>query len=123
MQTGSRAQGLVCRVIRDTLHLGSFAGTFFVKCFFSAALSTAINITEGNRWIMLDPGCVCVCMFVLHIFQASDLGLVKDTPVWPSPISSCVGPPLDKSQLIRCPYEIRNYVTMFDFFKCDMDHS
>ena len=46
----------------------------------------------------------------IYIFQASDLGLVKDTPVWPSPISSCVGPPLDKSQLIRCPYEIRNYV-------------
>ena len=47
------------------------------------------------------------------IFQASDLGLVKDTPVWPSPISSCVGPPLHKSQLIRCPYKIRNYVWFF----------
>ena len=49
----------------------------------------------------------------IHIFQASDLGLVKDTPVWPSPISSCVGPPLHKSQLIRCPYKIRNYVWFF----------
>ena len=49
----------------------------------------------------------------IYIFQASDLGLVKDTPVWPSPISSCVGPPLHKSQLIRCPYKIRNYVWFF----------
>ena len=29
----------------------------------------------------------------IYIYQASDLGLVKDTPGWPSPISSCVGPP------------------------------
>ena len=31
------------------------------------------------------------------IFPPRDLGLVKDTLGWPSPMSSCVGPPLDKS--------------------------
>ena len=50
---------------------------------------------------------------IVYIFQASDLGLVKDTLVWPSPISSCVGPPRHKSQLIRCPTRLE---TMFDFF-------
>ena len=47
------------------------------------------------------------------IFQASDLGLVKDTPGWPSPISSCVGPPWisPKSSGVRMRLE-----TMIVFF-------
>ena len=44
------------------------------------------------------------------ILGTRELGLVKDTPGWTSPISSCAGPPLDKSRLIRCPSENRNYV-------------
>ena len=49
----------------------------------------------------------------IYTFQASDLGLVKDTPVWPSPISSCVGPPWTSpnSSGVRVRLE-----TMFDFF-------
>ena len=49
----------------------------------------------------------------IYILGTSDLGLVKDTLGWTSPISSCFRPPLHKSQLIRCPYEIRNYAWFF----------
>ena len=49
------------------------------------------------------------------ILGTRELGLVKDTPGWTSPISSCAGPPLDKSRLIRCPSENRNYGWFFWF--------
>ena len=52
---------------------------------------------------------------LLCILGTRELGLVKDTPGWTSPISSCAGPPLHKSQLIRCPSENRNYVWFFWF--------
>ena len=47
------------------------------------------------------------------ILGTNDLGLVKDTPGWPSPISSCVGPPWTSpnSSGVRLRLE-----TMFDFF-------
>ena len=44
------------------------------------------------------------------ILGTRELGLVKDTLGWTSPISSCAGPPLHKSQLISCLPENRNYV-------------
>jgi hypothetical protein len=80
--------------------------------FFSAALSTAINITEGNRWIMLDPGCVCVHVCFAYISSE----WLRTCERYPGVAKSYLimrRTPLDKSQLIRCPMRLE---TMFDFF-------
>ena len=44
---------------------------------------------------------------IYNILGTRELGLVKDTPGWTSPISSCAGP----------PPENRNYVCFFDLLK------
>lgn len=67
-QTGSRAQGLVCCVIRDTLHLGSFAGTFFITCFFLGCFVDCHKHHRGkiagSCWIRVV--CVCACLFCIY---------------------------------------------------------
>ena len=40
---------------------------------------------------------IYIYIYNIYIYICRDLGLVKDTLGWPSPMSSCVGPPLDKS--------------------------
>ena len=51
--------------------------------------------------------------FEIFILGTRELGLVKDTPGWTSPISSCAGPPWTSpsSSGVRLKTE-----TMFDFF-------
>ena len=46
------------------------------------------------------------------ILGTNDLGLVKDTPGWPSPISSCVGPPWTSPNSSG----VRLRLDMLDFF-------
>ena len=53
VQTGSRAQGLVCRVI----HCSSAVSQVFCIFFLSFC---RLPWPRENRWIMLDPGCVFV---------------------------------------------------------------
>ena len=50
---------------------------------------------------------------VLTIFPPRDLGLVKDTLGWPSPMSSCVGPPWTSPRSSGVRMRLG---TMFDFF-------
>ena len=52
-------------------------------------------------------------LFYVYIFPPRDLGLVKDTLGWPSPMSSCVGPPWTSPRSSGVRMRLG---TMFDFF-------
>ena len=99
----------------------SFLQILLIQIWTGCTLSTYLHLSPNNV-LLFTQLCAQNCHksrkaglfrnYWTSIIGTSDLGLVKDTPGWPSPISSCVGPPWTSPNSSG----VRLRLDMLDFF-------